>query len=197
MLQACPTNEASPHDSDTLLTGAQKKLVESAMVYHKKHLEFSDDGGQFVANSNLGLCMSLLGDNANSAKHHQDALRIAIRMQSFSGQSVSVGNLGLLSFKQGDQSTAKACLEQHLQLAQSLKCVNGECNAWFLLGKVATEEQDYDGAVHYLEQGKNVAEANGMIGMLKRITCTIGVVVGSKNLESHLKGLMLRATGGA
>mmetsp|Transcript_2826 Transcript_2826/g.5212 ORF Transcript_2826/g.5212 Transcript_2826/m.5212 type:complete len:373 (-) Transcript_2826:48-1166(-) len=194
MFQACPPNEAGPFESDTLLTEAQIKLITSAAGYHQKHLEFSDDGGQYVANTNIGLCQSLLGDNAASAKFHQDALRIAIRMQSFSGQSVAVGNLGFLSLRQNDLSTAKACLEQHLQLTQSLKDANGEGNAWFLLGKVATAEQDYEGAVKYFEQGKNVAENNGMIGLLKRITCSIGHVVGSSKLTEHIASLVANAT---
>jgi hypothetical protein len=76
------------------------------------HLQVADEGGQFVANTNLGLCQELLGNNSGSSQHHQEALRAAIRMQTLYGQSIAVGNLGMLAKRHGDPVTAKACLEQ-------------------------------------------------------------------------------------
>ncbi|CAN0523295.1 unnamed protein product, partial [Ectocarpus sp. 8 AP-2014] len=65
-----------------------------------------------------------------AAKHHQEALRVALRVQSASAQSVAAGNLGTLAARQGDMQTAQACLEQHLQLVQQLGDWQGEINAW-------------------------------------------------------------------
>ena len=89
MMSATPPNEATPYDSGVEMSEEQDELIKSAIKYHEKHLEFSDDGGKFVANTNLGICHGLLHDDAAAAKSHQDALRIAIKMQSFSGQSES------------------------------------------------------------------------------------------------------------
>ena len=50
-----------------------------------------------MARTNVGLCYGMLGDHLAAARHHQEALRIAIQLQSFSGQSISVGNLGALT----------------------------------------------------------------------------------------------------
>jgi hypothetical protein len=70
------------------------------MHYHKKHLEIADDAGMFVAHSNLGLALGSLEQHIDAAKHHQEALRLAIRLQSTHGQSIAVGNLGLLGGRQ-------------------------------------------------------------------------------------------------
>lgn len=41
----------------------------------------ADDTGSGVAHSNIGLCYGLLGDYPMAAKHHQEALRAALRVQ--------------------------------------------------------------------------------------------------------------------
>lgn len=41
----------------------------------------ADDAGSGVAHSNIGLCHGLLGDYSTAAKHHQEALRVALRVQ--------------------------------------------------------------------------------------------------------------------
>jgi len=189
MNSVTPPNESTPYESGVELTEEQRVYIDAASKYHSKHLESSDDGGKFVANCNLGICAGLLGDYAAAATHHQDALRIAIRMQSFAGQSVAVGNLGLLSIKQSDYATAKACLQQHLQLTQSLRDINGECNAWTLLGEVALATSEFDDAIHCLEQGRNVAEANGMIGHMKRISCAIGMALANSKMDANFASI--------
>jgi tetratricopeptide (TPR) repeat protein len=95
--------------------------LNKAMEYHSRHLEIGPDAGaHFVANTNLGLCYAMMGDINQAAKHHQDALRIPIKMQTLYGQSIAVGNLGMLAVIRTDYSTAKTCFDQHLQLVQAL-----------------------------------------------------------------------------
>jgi hypothetical protein len=43
-----------------------------------------------VASCNLGVCHGWLGDHAAATAQHQEALRCAISLQSFSGQSLAV-----------------------------------------------------------------------------------------------------------
>ena len=109
-------------------------MLNRAIQYHQTHFDVTDEGGQFVAATNLGLCYGLLGDFGVATAQHQEALRVAIRLQSFSGQSIAVGNLGLLAMRRDNLVTAKACMEQHLQLVQSLKDNAAETNAWRVLG---------------------------------------------------------------
>ena len=54
----------------------------------------------------------MLGRYSESVTHNQEALRIAVRMDTLYGQSISVGNLGILACRHGDFVTAQACLEQ-------------------------------------------------------------------------------------
>lgn len=94
------------------------RLLECAVEVHSKHCEISDEGGRFVALTNLGLCNMLLNRFKEAAHAHQQALRVSINMNSIYGQAISVGNLGLLALKEGNFEISKSCLEQHLQLVQ-------------------------------------------------------------------------------
>ena len=111
MLMAIPDTDAGSlaagKDPETNLDA-----IRNAVRYHERHLSVSDQGGAFVANSNLGICYGILGDATKSGQHHQEALRVAIKMQTLYGQSLSVGNLGLLALSKGDYQTARTCLEQ-------------------------------------------------------------------------------------
>jgi tetratricopeptide (TPR) repeat protein len=112
LLLACP-----PSDTGCLqgvkLTPVTRDYLDKAAYYHTKHLEIGpDSGGKFVANTNLGLTHGMNGDINASAKHHQDALRTAIKMQTLYGQSIAVGNLGLLALVKGDYSTSRTCFDQ-------------------------------------------------------------------------------------
>jgi hypothetical protein len=52
------------------------------------------------------------GEVVVSAQHHQNALRIAIKMQTMYGQAIAVGNLGALALKKEDIGTSRTCFEQ-------------------------------------------------------------------------------------
>lgn len=189
MLLACPPSEGSQFEGVRDITPESQATLQKAISYHERHLEIADDGGQFVAHTNLGLCLGLLQENQAAAQHHQDALRIAIRLQSFSGQSISAGNLGLLAMRQNDLATAKACMEQHLHLVQSLKDPSAEINAWTQLGHLANLDSDYEAAVSAYENASQIAEQEGEIGTLKRIICNIGVARGNAGLKGHMEKL--------
>jgi hypothetical protein len=90
--------------------------LQKAIEFHRAHLQIADAGGQFVAHTNLGLCLGILGDWTQAGHHHQEALRVAIKLQTLYGQSIAVGNLGLLALAKDDTRTAKTCLEQVLFL---------------------------------------------------------------------------------
>ena len=119
------------------------EYIQEAIVAHLKHLDVADAGGAFVAHTNLGLAYSMCGEISNAAKHHQDALRSSIKMQSIYGQSIAVGNLGLLAMLKGDKTTARTCFEQHVQLIQALQDPEAEVNAWKLLACLAIEEDNH------------------------------------------------------
>lgn len=113
MLIAIPDSDAG-----SLAAGTDHETnldaIRSAIQYHERHLSVTDQGGCFVANTNLGICHGILGNWTASGHHHQEALRIAIKMQTLYGQSLSVGNLGLLALSKKDNQTSRTCLEQVL-----------------------------------------------------------------------------------
>lgn len=109
-------------------------LLQRAIISHSRHLSTAvDSGGKLVAFINLGLCLQWLGDITQAAKHFQDALRAAIKMQTLYGQSIAVGNLGLLALRKNDFHTARTCFDQHLQLIQALLDPEAEIAAWKLV----------------------------------------------------------------
>ena len=193
MLLACPPTDAGFINGFKATAEAIEHL-NAAVLYHSKHLEFGpDNGGRFVANTNLGLCLGMLGDAGRSAKHHQDSLRIAIKMQTLYGQAIAVGNLGMLALKRGDPATSRTCFEQHLQLVQALLDSDAEINAWKLLSSLNSSEQRFGDALDSLEQARRVATREGHLNELRRINCLIGVAQAGLSFESHVEGLAAAA----
>ena len=89
------------------LSDQSVERLEKAIKLHERHLAIADAGGSFAAFTNLGLCRGALGDADGAARHHQDALRLAIELESSSGQSIAVGNLGSLAMRRGDLATLR------------------------------------------------------------------------------------------
>ena len=166
MLIACPPglcHGAPPKES---------QLLAKAVGYHENHLRVADPGGQFVAHTNLGLCLAWMDDALAAARHHQDALRLAIELQSQSGQSIAVGNLGALALSRGDYATAQPCLDQHLQLVHDDP--DAHVYALFLLGKLALATRRYEDACDRFDDAARVAKAHEMTGMLQKAYALIG-----------------------
>ena len=150
------------------------RYIQEAIAAHEKHLEIADAGGAFVAHTNLGLAHAMAGEVTAAARHHQDALRSSIKMQSIYGQSIAVGNLGLLAMLKGDKTTARTCFEQHVQLIQALQDPEAEVNAWKMLARLAIAEENHGDAVQSLEQARLIASRNKLFSELRRIHCLIG-----------------------
>lgn len=174
---------------DGSLRDSSNSHLEQAAKYHQKHLEITDEAGQFVAHTNLGLTFGSMGNTTESASQHQDALKLSIKLKSTYGQSLAVGNLGMLASRQGDSSTATACFDQHLQLAQSLNDYPAECRAWIQLGLLANREKKYEQAVRYLEQAHTIAGNTNELGVQKQVRCYLGVTKGNLQMEDYMSAL--------
>lgn len=124
MLLASPPSDAGSLKGVDMNNNATLVHVNKAISLNAKHVEIADGGGKFVAHTNLGLAYGMAGDIDKASKHHQDALRIAIKMQTLYGQSIAVGNLGLIALSKCDYLTARTCFEQVCFL---------ELILWFLL----------------------------------------------------------------
>lgn len=164
--------------------------VQKAVAFHSRHLEVGPDaGGKLVSHCNLGLCLTWLGDINQAAKHHQDALRLAIKMQTLYGQSIAVGNLGQLALGKRDFATARTCFDQHLQLIQALLDAEAEINAWKLLAELCNAQESYAEALQHLEQARTIAQREGSLNELRRIHCLIGVARGTMEFADYAESL--------
>ncbi|KAH9193951.1 hypothetical protein AeNC1_004081 [Aphanomyces euteiches] len=169
---------------------ADNAELRLALTFHQRHAALNvDDAGQFVAHTNLGLTCGSLGQFADAAKHHQEALRLAIRLASAYGQSLAVGNLGLLASRQGDVATATACMDQHLQLLQSVQDKSAEVNAWIQLGLLAFRQLDADKATRYFEQAYHLAKNLNEIGIMKQASCYLGIARATLHMPTYFASL--------
>lgn len=190
MLLSCPPSDAG-FIQGFKRTPESVQYLQQAVMYHSKHLEFGpDNGGRFVANTNLGLCLGMLGEVAKSAKHHQDSLRIAIKMQTLYGQAIAVGNLGMLAIARRDFGTSRTCFEQHLQLVQALLDPDAEINAWKLLARLGTMEERHSESLDCLEQARRIATREGHMNELRRINCLLGMAKAGLEFDGFVEGLV-------
>jgi len=180
MLLACPPSDSGfVGDGTAERSAEQLEYLSKACQCHKRHLDIGpDQGGRFVANTNLGLALGMRREVGPAAKCHQDALRISIKMQTLYGQSIAVGNLGMLALTKADLATARTCFEQHLQLVQALLDPGAEINAWKLLAKLCGLEENFAAALDNLEQASKLAVQSKQLNELRRINCLIGVAQG-------------------
>ncbi len=192
MLMACPPSDTGfVGDGSVVRTKEQLAYLDKAVACHQRHVEIGpDQGGRFVANTNLGISLGMRGDVSAAAKCHQDALRIAIKMQTLYGQSIAVGNLGMLALTKNDLPTSRTCFEQHLQLVQALLDPEAEINAWKLLAKLCGREENFADAMENLSQAAKIAVNNGMLNELRRINCLIGMAQGQLGFAGQTDALL-------
>ena len=181
-------------DSDDGTSDENKRYLENAIQFHTQHLQVADERGQFVAHCNLGLSHDRLGEYELSARHHQDALRIAIHLNSTHGQCISVGNLGLVGIRQGDLATARACLDQHLQLVRSMRDPSAESSACQYLGLLSNMQGEFAQAARFFEEARDLALGTGETGMMKLASCSLGMASANLRLEEHMRGVVTAAT---
>jgi len=168
----------------------QTQLMEKSVLHHKVHLELSNEMGQFVAYSNLGLGYLSLKQSKLALESHQSALALAIPMNNPAAQSLAVGNLAIASAAMQDWETARACMDKHLQLAHDLDNMEGESVACQTIGQMASEAGDYVEAAHYFEQARKIAIQAGEKGMLKLINCSIGITQGNIKMKEFMSQLI-------
>ena len=171
-----------------------RRLLNSAVQFHTQHLQVADERGQFVAHCNLGIAHDRLGEFELAAQHHQDALRIAIHLNSTHGQCISVGNLGLVGIRQGDLATARACLDQHLQLVRSLRDPSAESSACHYLGLLSNMQGEFAQAARFFEEARGLAAETGESGMMKLAACSLGMASANLRLEEHMANTIRVAT---
>ncbi|RHY31983.1 hypothetical protein DYB32_002964 [Aphanomyces invadans] len=161
-----------------------------AIDVYKKALALLENSDNLSFRALVMSCIGVDYQAAEAAKHHQEALRVAIRLNSAYGQSLAVGNLGLLASRQGDLPTATACMDQHLQLIQSVQDRSAEVNAWMQLGFLATRDGAHDKAVRYFDQAYRLAQDLNEIGIMKQASCYLGIARGCLHAPTFFRNVM-------
>ena len=144
----------------------------------------------------MGLAFLALKRFDQAARCHQDALQVAMSLNSVHGQSIAVGNLGLVAKAQGDTVTARACSEQHLNLVQKLNDASAEIVAYDHLGILANSQGEFNQAGRFFEEARELAQQTGEKGMVKLEGCRIGLAKGNMLLEQHMREVLERAVMG-
>ncbi len=117
------------------------RLYRAAIEYHNKHCEIADLPGKFIANVNLGIVHSALGENEKAAAYQQTALKLALQISSVAGQTIAIGNLGRIGGvgMVSDRGRLRAFVERYLALAGEMKHRKGEAEARIQLGRLEEE----------------------------------------------------------
>ena len=155
-----------------------------ALESHKLHAEVADTAGKFVAFVNVGLAHAELGEHADAAEAHQQALRLAIRTSSQQGESLACANLALAGRGVGDLEMARSCMERRVQLAAALKDTKAEAEGLKALGRLAVEAGDLEQAGAHFEQAVSAAEADELA--LNEAKVELGVNNGQVGFEEWM-----------
>jgi hypothetical protein len=70
---------------------------------------------------------------------------------------------------------------------------SSEMEALMQLGELKKRSQAYDEAASLFSEAMKLAEQQGELGRLKRLSCIIGVVLGEQHLTSFFDGLKMDA----
>lgn len=199
--------DGSPFDKPSLMTESESKTnttnqttiikhLEKAKIHFQKHLACSvnleDDGGIYVARTNLGIVAGIQRNFDEAQQHHQEALQIGLKLQSLYAQSIAVGNLALAYMRNGQEITARQCLEQHLSMTKELGDKAARIEALSLLGDISRKIGGIEGntmSITYYDKARGLARRNGNLSLVKKFNCLIGLAQGSLKLQEHFGDL--------
>jgi tetratricopeptide (TPR) repeat protein len=171
------------------LDAAATAHLNTSILYSIKQHDASDEAGQFVALTNIGLCHARLGDFARAVDYHQQALRLGITTSNPQAQCLAVGNLALASAQLGDWKIARSCMDKHLHLVRDLHNVELESLACQQLGQIANRHGQYADAAQYFAEARKIAVATGERGMVKLINVSVGVTTGNLRMKDYMQQL--------
>ncbi|KUF80003.1 Tetratricopeptide repeat protein 28 [Phytophthora nicotianae] len=123
----------------------QSRNLQNALVYHQKHLEVADDAGKFVAHLNLGLTLGSLDRPNEAAHYYQEALRLAIQLNSAYAETFAWIQLGHLASRRAEFEKAERAFDQAHRLAQELGDAGTvkQCSCYLGVARARLQMQSY------------------------------------------------------
>lgn len=174
-------------EAERALAAQEKRTryLYAAITHHQRHLDSADAPGRFVAFTNLGLCFSLLGNQAAAIQNHQQAIQGALQIDSVAGQAIAIGNLGIAARRSGDLETAKACMHRYREISQELGDAVGEATALRVLGDIASLQGEFNQAGNLLMQ----AIHKRPLDEVNKTRVNIGVARANALMQQHMQQL--------
>lgn len=198
------SNSSSKEKDASIKTAADSSIMknlENAKIHFQKHLacctNLEDDGGVYVARTNIGIVAGIQRDFDEAQENHQEALQIGMKLQSLYAQSIAVGNLALAYMRNGQEITARKCLEQHLSMTKELGDKGAQIEALFLLGDISRKMGGVEGntmSLTYYEKARGLARRNGNLSLVKKLNCLMGLAEGTLKLQEHFGDLYKKST---
>ena len=161
--------------------------LRSAIEFHKQHAEIADAAGIFIANTNLGVIFSKLGNLQAAVECHKQALQYAVRAGDKAAEALALANIGAIGTVQGDFSTARVCVERHLELATTLRDSNASCEAYEQLGVLAAQRGDFANACDNFLLALDIAVRDEDQERAKELRCQVGYAQGMLRLDEAMK----------
>ena len=157
-----------------------------ALIHHKKQEELSASYGRCVAQTNMGICYTALGEPKYAEQALEDALTNAIDSKDDVLLTIALGNAGLASMRVGDMRKAQSHLEQCLEHCSIAGDKVGAAVCLLLLGEVYTQVNDFQHAQFYYEHSFRVADDCGCRDVADIARVSIGVARGNQQVKDNM-----------
>eukprot|EP00659_Diplonema_papillatum_P016513 gene16513-25320_t len=164
--------------------------LEDALRCHKEHLELGDPGTLFIAHTNVGLVMSLLGDQQSAMGSLKNSMQYAIRSGDKQAELLALANLGIVGRKLEDYDMAQLCLARHLELAQYINDKAAQHEACEQLALLQSERRDWTEAVKYLSDARDLNQSNptpGAVATDDKLKCKLGIAKATTTMQQHFR----------
>ncbi|KNC54347.1 uncharacterized protein AMSG_10340 [Thecamonas trahens ATCC 50062] len=129
-----------------VLGGENYKL---ALLCHAKHAEIADEAGQFIAQHNMGLCYTALGQDDLAIQHYERALELATSLRDPSGEAMAAGQLGAALGRLSSPEEGVRFIQRRVELADALGDVHEKATAYSQLGDLFAAISDVESAIRY------------------------------------------------
>ena len=164
----------------------RQKDYRSAIVQHKKQELVTGAYGRAVAQINLGVVYSALGELSFAEQAFNDALISANEAHESVLETVAVGNLGVTCMRAGDMRRAQSYVEQCLEHCSVAGDRVGAAVCLLLLGEIYAGAGDFQHAQYYYEHALRLAEEEHTRDIAEMARVSVGIARGNQAAKDKI-----------